>query len=128
VERRVGDLEVSLSALQQWRRSTDVWMDEDRKEHKRMNDFMATSLATQEAIREEQSRRHRSNSTKLNVIAIMIGFGTLLIALASFMAVNFFHSHAEILDPAKIFHSRNVDPEYASRQKSADLPQSYVAR
>ena len=114
MERRVGDIEVKLGELQQWRRSTDTWMEEDRKEHKRMNDFMSTSLATQEAIREEQSRRHRSNSLKLSIIMACIAFGTLLMTVASFVAINWVSKHADAT-PLKILHSEQL-PEVSSNK------------
>ena len=111
MERRVGKLEVDVGTILTTLRMHSEWVGESRQFHTEMNTFKTQLLATQDAIRDEQRRRHQTNSIKLNIITILIAFGTLLIGIASFITVNFFRTHSQA-DPAKIlFKSEQTAPE-----------------
>ena len=77
VDSRISVLESNVTAMQSWET-------ESRRFHATVNNFMSTLNATQQATREEQARRHRTNTTKLNlllVLASIAGVGVAIIAI-----------------------------------------------
>lgn len=116
MERRVGQLEVDMGTLSQRMLQVENWVPESRTFHNDMQNFKTALLAQQAAVREEQNRKHRQNSWKLSVIMACIAFGTLLIAIASFVTINWFSKHAQ-LDPVKIMKSQDSEPVEARMQK-----------
>lgn len=111
MERRVGNLEVQVATILTTLKTHAEWVGESREFHKEMETFKTTLLARQDAIREEQNRKHRSNSLKLSIIMACIAFGTLLIAVATFVTVNWVSKHATV-DPIKIMKS-DSEPQQA---------------
>ena len=116
MERRVGNLEVQVATILTTLKTHAEWVGESREFHKEMDTFKTTLLATQQAIREEQNRKHKSNSLKLSIIMACIAFGTLLIGVATFVTVNWFSKHAQV-DPVKIMKSQDSEPVEARMQK-----------
>lgn len=112
MERRVGNLEVQVATILTTLKTHAEWVGESREFHKEMEKFKTDLLARQDAIREEGNRKHRSNSLKLSIIMACIAFGTLLIAVATFVTVNWVSKHAEVT-PGKILHSQADQPEQA---------------
>lgn len=120
MERRIGKLEVDMGTITTRLNEVEKWVPESRTFHREMSTFKTTLLATQDAIREEQSRRHRANSWKLSVIMACIALGTLLIAIATFVIANWVHTHAAT-DPIKIMKSESLPemakyPEFTAQQ------------
>jgi hypothetical protein len=116
MERRIGRLEGDVGIILTRLGVVEGWIPESRKFHNEMSDFKATLLATQQAIREEQLSRHRSNSAKINLLMLLV---TVLVCLAAW--VTFFRSPSahSFLD----FHSQNdVNQVYADRQDSQLIP------
>lgn len=71
-------------------------------------------------MRAEQQQQHAANSRKLNFIAVMVAIGTFIIgALGLLLTIETLHRSD--LDPAKIFHSQNSQPEMSERAKLPDM-------
>ena len=104
MEGRVGKLEVDVGMLSQRMFEVEKWVPESRTFHRDMESFKARLLAQQDAIRDEQSARHRSNSTKLNIIATLIALGTLFVLFATLVVSVWVSRHADIT-PQKILKS-----------------------
>jgi hypothetical protein len=65
----------------------------------------------------EQTRRHRSNSFKLNFLMVMGAIATLIVTIVGIFVTVQLARHSEVTLP-KIFHSQQVAPEYAVYQMS----------
>ncbi len=86
-----------------------------------LNTWTAKHDEREEIIEEQQESRHRSNSTKLNLIGIFIAFSAVVVTIVGILITVYLAKHAEV-DPAKIFHSYIPESMYANRRDSATIP------
>ena len=83
------------------------------------NTFVTDHNAREDEQRRLMEDRHRENASKINLlIAIATLIGVLVTAVSVFVTVEV-RSHSR-LDPAKIFHSMNDEPQTA--QEHATIP------
>jgi ABC-type phosphate transport system permease subunit len=83
--------------------------------------WIAKHEEREEVMEEQQTSRHESNSTKLNIIATCIALSTVLVMAIGIIVTIYLARHAQ-LEPPKIFHSHMLDPEYAGSKYSATIP------
>lgn len=118
--------------MEEWRRQVDAdiavlksnvsaireWEIESRRFHATVNNFMSTFNATQEAIREEQGRRHRSNAAKLNVIVAFATIGLVFVTLLGIWVSYAVSKHQSLNDFIPQLSSKNppVVAEYRAQE------------
>jgi hypothetical protein len=107
VDSDIAVLKSSISAIKDWEQ-------EDRRLHQVASDFIVSFRATQQAMREEQNRKHHANSTKLNLIlAISAIVGVIVSIGAIYVSVR-------IANHQSVLNLKTANPPYVAEYHASE--------